>query len=325
MPVKLRLSRHGRKKRPYYHIVVADARAPRDGKFIDQIGHYNPTTVPADIDIDIEKAYDWIMKGAQPTHTVRAILRFKGVLYKKHLQRGVAKGAFTQEVADQKLEEWLSAKTDKVQARKDALAKDLASARTEQDNREKASREAKVAAAVAAATPPPAAEEAPAAEAPAAEEAAAEEPKAEAPAAEEPKAEAPAAEEVKAEEPAKEEPKAEEPAKEEPKAEEPAAEEKVEAAAPVVAAAPTADAKPDDLTKIEGIGPKISEVLAGAGFASFADLAAGDVEKIKEVLAENKLASHDPGTWPKQSKLAADGKWEELKTLQDELDGGKPA
>ncbi|MDH3651908.1 MAG: 30S ribosomal protein S16, partial [Saprospiraceae bacterium] len=85
MPVKIRLQRRGRKKRPFYHIIIADSRAPRDGRFIESIGTYDPMTRPATINLDREKAYDWLMKGAQPTETMRAILRFKGVLYKKHL------------------------------------------------------------------------------------------------------------------------------------------------------------------------------------------------------------------------------------------------
>lgn len=117
MPVKIRLSRQGRKKKPFYNIVVADARAPRDGRFIERIGSYNPMTSPATIDIDVDKAYEWLTKGAQPTHTARAILRFKGVLYKKHLQRGVLKGALTQEKADQMLADWIAAKDEKVAAR----------------------------------------------------------------------------------------------------------------------------------------------------------------------------------------------------------------
>ena len=110
MPVKIRLQRKGRRKRPFYHIVIADARAPRDGKFIEKIGTYNPMTVPATIELDRDSAYNWLMKGAQPTDTVRAILRFKGVLYRKHLQRGVAKGALTQEEADNKFEDWIAEK-----------------------------------------------------------------------------------------------------------------------------------------------------------------------------------------------------------------------
>lgn len=118
MPVKMRLQRKGRKQRPFYHIVVADARAPRDGRFIEKLGVYNPMTVPATIELDREKAYDWLTKGAQPTDTVRAILRFKGVLHKKHLMRGVKKGAMTPEEAETKFVEWVDAKESKIADRK---------------------------------------------------------------------------------------------------------------------------------------------------------------------------------------------------------------
>lgn len=118
MPVKLRLSRKGRKKAPFYHIVVADARAPRDGKFIEKIGTYNPMTKPATIEIDRLAAYDWLQKGAQPTDTVKAILRFKGVYYRRHLMRGVKKGAMTVEQADILWQEWIDAKEAKIKARK---------------------------------------------------------------------------------------------------------------------------------------------------------------------------------------------------------------
>lgn len=118
MAVKIRLARRGRKKNPFYHIVVADARAPRDGKFIEKIGSYNPQTVPATIELDRDKAYDWLGKGAQPTDTVNAILKFKGVLYKKHLNRGVSKGALTQEEADKKLTEWIDVKESRIEARR---------------------------------------------------------------------------------------------------------------------------------------------------------------------------------------------------------------
>ena len=118
MAVKLRLARRGRKKKPFYHIVAADARSPRDGKFIEKIGSYNPLTIPATILLDVDKAYDWLDKGAIPTDTVNAILKFKGVLLKKHLQLGVKKGAITQEVADEKLATWVEAKEAKVSARK---------------------------------------------------------------------------------------------------------------------------------------------------------------------------------------------------------------
>lgn len=117
MPVKIRLQRKGRKKSPFYHIVVADVRSPRDGRFIEKLGTYNPMTRPATIDIDRDKAYDWLMKGAQPTDTVRAILRFKGVYYKKHLLRGVAKGALTEEEAEAKYQEWVSKKEAKIAER----------------------------------------------------------------------------------------------------------------------------------------------------------------------------------------------------------------
>ncbi len=122
MAVKIRLQRKGRSKRPFYHIVIADARASRDGRFIEKIGTYNPLTVPATIEIDREKAYDWLMKGAQPTDTVRSILRFKGVLFRKHLNRGVKKGALTPEAADAQYMAWIETKEAKVVARKAAVA-----------------------------------------------------------------------------------------------------------------------------------------------------------------------------------------------------------
>ena len=124
MPVKIRLQRRGRKKRPFYHIVVADSRSPRDGRFIEKIGVYNPMTNPATIDVDRQKALDWMGNGAQPTHTVGAILRYKGVMYMKHLQRGVAKGAFTQEEADKKFAAWIEHKETSVSK---AIEKEAAS------------------------------------------------------------------------------------------------------------------------------------------------------------------------------------------------------
>jgi small subunit ribosomal protein S16 len=117
MAVKIRLQRHGRKKAPFYHIVIADARAPRDGKFIEKIGTYNPMTVPATIDIDRDAAYSWLTKGAQPTDTVSAILRFKGVMFRKHLMRGVAKGSLTEEQAMEKYNSFLETKEKKVSDR----------------------------------------------------------------------------------------------------------------------------------------------------------------------------------------------------------------
>src|ERR1700743_2733786 len=106
MSVKIRLQRHGSKKRPFYFIVVADARAPRDGKFIQKIGTYNPLTVPASVQLDRQKALDWLHKGAQPTDTVRRILSYKGVLYLKHLLRGVKLGLFDDAAAMDKFQKW---------------------------------------------------------------------------------------------------------------------------------------------------------------------------------------------------------------------------
>jgi small subunit ribosomal protein S16 len=117
MSVRIRLQRHGRKQTPLYHIVIADARAPRDGSFIERIGVYNPMTRPATIEIDRMKAYQWLTNGAQPTETVRSILRFKGVLFYKHLQRGVSKGAMTPEEAEIKFRAWVDEKEAKIQER----------------------------------------------------------------------------------------------------------------------------------------------------------------------------------------------------------------
>lgn len=127
MPVKIRLARRGRKKQAMYDVVVADSRAPRDGRFIEKIGTYNPNTDPAAISLDEEKAFDWVMKGAQPTDTVRAMLSYRGILMKKHLQIGVIKGALTQEQADEKFEAWLKDKEAKIQGKMDQLSKDKAS------------------------------------------------------------------------------------------------------------------------------------------------------------------------------------------------------
>lgn len=121
MPAKIRLQRHGRKRYAYYHIVIADSRAPRDGSNIERIGSYNPNTNPATIDLDFDKAIDWLAKGAQPTDTVRAILSYKGVMYKKHLLGGVAKGAFTAEEAETKFANWMTEKANKIQAKKEGL------------------------------------------------------------------------------------------------------------------------------------------------------------------------------------------------------------
>ena len=114
MPTKIRLQRYGKKGQPFYHIVIADGRAPRDGKFIEKIGTYNPIAIPAQIQIDFERALYWVTTGAEPTDTVKAILHYKGVMYKKHLLKGVSKGALSQEQADVKFNEWQVAKDDKI-------------------------------------------------------------------------------------------------------------------------------------------------------------------------------------------------------------------
>lgn len=170
MPAKIRLQRNGRKRYAYYHIVIADSRAPRDGRSVERIGSYNPNTNPATIDLDFDKALTWLNNGAQPTDTVRAILSYKGVMYKKHLLGGVAKGAFTAEEAEVKFAAWLTEKEKKVQAKKDGLVVNAESSKKAQmaleakKNAERAQAIAKrnadaVAASKAASEPAPAVEE----------------------------------------------------------------------------------------------------------------------------------------------------------------------
>lgn len=124
MAVKIRLQRRGRKQRPFYHIVVADARAPRDGRFIEKLGIYNPMTKPATIELDQMRAFEWLQNGAQPTDTARAILRFKGVMYYKHLMRGVKKGALTEEQAEAQWKAWDQEKSEKIKARFEESARE---------------------------------------------------------------------------------------------------------------------------------------------------------------------------------------------------------
>ncbi len=120
--VKIRLARRGRKKLAMYDVVVTDARAPRDGRFIEKIGTYNPLTVPAKIELSNDRAFHWLMQGAQPSDTVKAMLSYRGIMLKKHLQIGVIKGALTQEQADSKLADWVKGKESKVQASTDKFA-----------------------------------------------------------------------------------------------------------------------------------------------------------------------------------------------------------
>ena len=141
MATRIRLQRHGRSKRPYYYIVVADQRARRDGKFIDRLGDYNPLTTPATINLDFDKAFDWVMKGAQPSDTCQKILSYKGVMYKKHLARGVRKGALTPEEMEKKMAEWMDYKTNKIAARVEKLHTDKAAKKAAKKAEETAKRE----------------------------------------------------------------------------------------------------------------------------------------------------------------------------------------
>ncbi len=161
MPAKIRLTRHGKKHNAYYHIVVADGRAPRDGKFIEVIGNYNPNTNPATINLDATKALNWLNKGAQPTDTCRAILSYKGVLYRNHLNKGVLKGALTAEQADAKFEQWLQEKNLKIDDKRKRVSSEFSKATEARIADESKKKEAKLEAIKAKNTPPPA-EEAPA-------------------------------------------------------------------------------------------------------------------------------------------------------------------
>lgn len=145
MAVKIRLQRHGKKDSAYYHMVVADGRAPRDGKFIEKLGVYNPTTNPATIDIDFDQTLNWLMKGAQPTDTCRAILSYKGVFMKKHLLEGVKKGAFNEEAAEQKFSKWQEEKSGKIMGKHDRLKTERDQKSGERMKAESAAREAKAA------------------------------------------------------------------------------------------------------------------------------------------------------------------------------------
>ena len=167
MAVKIRLARRGRKKAATYDIVVADARAPRDGRFIEKLGTYNPNTNPATINYNADRAFYWMMTGAQPTDTVRAMLSYRGVLYRRHLQLGVDKGAITQEVADQRFNAWKEEKDAKIEGKRTGLvdAKEEArkaafAAETKVKEARSEAQRQKAAALLAAQTPAPAADEA---------------------------------------------------------------------------------------------------------------------------------------------------------------------
>ena len=236
MAVKIRLQRHGKKGKPFYWIVAADARSKRDGKYLEKIGTYDPNQKPASIDLDFDSALSWLDKGAQPTNTAKAILSYTGVLMKKHLNGGVKKGAFTEEEAKKKFDKWMKEKSAKVEKKiedvKTALESNKKEARLkEEEYRKKKLEDAKAKDEAKAAEEAPAeeapAEEAPADEAKAAEEAPAEEaPADEAPADEAPADEAPADEAPADEAPADEAPAEEAPADEAPAEEAPAEEDK---------------------------------------------------------------------------------------------------
>ena len=144
MPVKIRLQRHGKKGKPFYWVVAADARAKRDGRYLEKIGTYNPNTNPATVNLDVDAAVKWLENGAQPTDTARTLLSYRGALLKHHLQGGVRKGALTQEDADAKFEAWLEQKDVLIQAKVDGLSKEDAKAKANAFAAEKAVNEKRV-------------------------------------------------------------------------------------------------------------------------------------------------------------------------------------
>ena len=154
MATKIRLQRFGKKGKPFYHVVVADSRAPRDGKFIERLGSYNPNTNPATIYIDFDKTLDWLNKGAQPTDTARAILSYRGVLYKKHLLGGVKKGAFDEATAEARFQEWLAGKDEQISNKKKNIAETTSETKKSALAAESKKKEAKTAAIIAKNTPP---------------------------------------------------------------------------------------------------------------------------------------------------------------------------
>ena len=158
MPVKIRLQRHGKKGKPFYWIVAADSRAKRDGKYLEKLGIYNPNTNPATIDINVDNSVKWLQNGAQPSDTARAILSYKGILLKKHLMDGVAKGALTEKQVEEKYNAWLEEKAKAIDNKKNKLQSDKDKAKEEALKAEKAVNEARI----AAANPTPEEEEAPA-------------------------------------------------------------------------------------------------------------------------------------------------------------------
>ncbi len=147
MPVKLRLQRHGKKGKPFYWIVAADTRSKRDGRFLEKLGTYNPNSNPAQIELNVQSALQWLQNGAQPTDTARAILSHQGVLLKKHLAVGVSKGALTEEQAEEKFQAWTAEKQAKIEAKKSDIQKAKNAQQAKALAAEKAANEARIAAA----------------------------------------------------------------------------------------------------------------------------------------------------------------------------------
>lgn len=143
MATKIRLQRHGKKGYAFYHVVVADSRAPRDGRFIEKLGTYNPNTNPATIDIDFDKTLNWVTTGAEMSDTARAILSYKGVLYKNHLLKGVKKGALTEADVEKKFEAWLKDKESKISKKSEGHSESIKKAEAERLAAEKATNEAR--------------------------------------------------------------------------------------------------------------------------------------------------------------------------------------
>lgn len=172
MPVKIRLQRHGKKGKPYYWIVAADARSKRDGKYLEKLGAYNPNTNPATVELNVDGAVKWLQNGAQPTDTAKTLLSYKGAMLKNHLAGGVRKGALTEEQAESKFTAWLEEKEAKIQAKADGLSTAEAKAKADALAAEKAVNEARIAAAapVVEEAEEAVAEEAPAVEAEASNE-----------------------------------------------------------------------------------------------------------------------------------------------------------
>jgi len=150
MPVKIRLQRHGKKGKPFYWIVAADARSKRDGRYLEKLGTYNPNTNPASVEVNVDHAVSWLEKGAQPTETARTLLSYRGVMLKHHLNGGIRKGALSQEEADKKFAAWLEEKEAKIQAKKDGLSKSESEAKAKRLADEKAASEKRLAEAAAA-------------------------------------------------------------------------------------------------------------------------------------------------------------------------------